>query len=74
MKVIKTIIKKCSECEYYIDKMWLTGVSTYYKDENGKCKSYMVCGKTTEAKPIIDGSIIPGFCPLEDYKEGEINA
>ena len=51
--------------------MWITGISAYYKDENGKCKSYMVCGKTTEIKPITDGNSIPSWCPLEDYREAD---
>jgi len=71
VKIIKDIIRKCSECSYYIDKMWITGISAYYKDENGKCKSYMVCGKTTEIKPITDGNSIPSWCPLEDYREAD---
>ena len=71
MKVIKTIIRKCSECDYCIDKMYITGISKYYKDENGKCKGYMVCGKTTGARPIVDTDKIPSWCPLEDYKEAE---
>ena len=69
MKIIKTIIKKCSECPNYIDKMYITGISAYYKDKDGKCKGYMVCGKNTKLRPIVDGNKILKQCPLEDYKE-----
>ena len=64
MKVIKEIIKFCSECPYYIDKIYFSGFK-----ENSVCKAYMVCGKTSELKPNENGCIMPKWCPLEDYKE-----
>ena len=66
MKVIKDIIKKCSECPYYIDQIYMTGFK-----ENSIERTCMVCGKTNELKPIIDGSKILDLCPLEDCKEAD---